>query len=133
MKIELRFILYLIGFTSPDFTLNGHSDGLGVFGVAFSSDHSFLASCSWDNNMNIWNATQDWSLSSQMSLTGECNAFIQLPDNQIAAGSGSDITIWSPLTHPEGPIRTLTGHSNYIYGLALSPDNKIEGNLVLLF
>ncbi len=63
----------------------------------------------------------------RLSVTGICYALIQLPNNQFAAGSGPNITIWSPLTNVVAPLRTLTGHAytSFVYGLALSPDGLI--------
>ncbi len=96
-----------------------------VFGLAFSSDHSFLASCSWKGELNIWNPSKNWSLNSRLRTSGDCFALIQLPNAQLASGSSNNIEIWSPLTKEDGPIRTLTGHSGSVRGLALSPDKKI--------
>ena len=97
-------------------------------GLAFSSDHSYLASCSWMTELNIWSPTTNWSLKSHLTKSihnNHCLCLIQLPDAQLAAGLNNKINIWSPLTKQDGPIRTLTGHSDFVISLALSPDNNI--------
>jgi WD40 repeat protein len=89
-------------------------------GVAFSFDHSYLASCSQDGYLNIWNPSTDWSLSYHL-YNGACNALAQLPNNQLAASSISNINIWSPTAQ----IKTLTGHTAVVSCLALSPNGSL--------
>ena len=102
--------------------MTGHSGP--VLGLAFSSDHSYLASCSWGGELNIWNPSTNWHMNS-LNNYGDCFALIQLPNSQLAVGSNNNINIWSPLTTEDGPTRTLTGHSKFITSLAISPDNSI--------
>jgi WD40 repeat protein len=64
-------------------------------------------------------------MSSHLNNGGACNALIQLPNSQLAASSGNVITIWSPLTNINAPLRNLSGHSGSVYDLALSPDGSI--------
>ncbi len=108
--------------SSQNLTLTGHTNK--VNGIAFSSDHSYLASCSSDGYLNIWNASTNWSLTRHLN-NGACNALIQLPNGQLAAGSSSNIKIWDPLKQVNGLLATLTGHSGEIFGLALSPDGSL--------
>ncbi len=103
-------------------TLSGHTNN--VFGVAFSSDHSYLASCSQDTYLNIWNATTSWSLTKHL-YNGPCYSLAQLPNGQLAAGSQNNIKIWSPLTNSTVSLRSLSGHTGTIYGLALSPNGSL--------
>ncbi len=104
-------------------TLSNHTNF--VPGVAFSSDHSYLASCSQDTYLNIWSATTSWSLKNHLSNGGICFALIQLPNGQLAAGSSYNIKIWSPLTNSSVSLKTLSGHTGTIYGLALSPNGSL--------
>jgi WD40 repeat protein len=112
--------------SSQNFTLTGHTNN--VNGVAFSSDHSYLASCSSDGYLNIWNASTNWSLTRHLN-NGFCNALIHLPNAKLAASSGlgfgSNIKIWDPLKQVNGPLATLTGHLDEIFCLALSPDGSL--------
>jgi WD40 repeat protein len=103
-------------------TLSGHTTF--VSGVAFSSDHSYLASCAFENNLNIWSATTSWPLKNHL-LNGPCDALIQLPNGQLAASSSTSIKIWSPLNNSPNPLRTLTGHTNLVLSLSLSPDGTM--------
>jgi WD40 repeat protein len=108
---------------AQNFTLTSHSSFVG--GLAFSSDHSFLASCSADTYVNIWNSTTSWSLQNRLVGGGRCDALIQLPNAQLATTSNNKINIWSIFNKTTGPITTITAHSNDVYSLALSPDGLI--------
>ena len=96
-----------------------------MYGLAFSSDHSYLASCSWTGELIIWDPSTNWSLKHHLNYDINCVTLIRLPDAKIAIGSGQNLTIWSPLAKQDAPIKTLTGHSDYVSSLALSPDNTI--------
>ncbi len=105
--------------SAQNLTLSGHSNN--VAGLAFSSDHSYLASCSPDGYLNIWSATS-WSLKSHLSNGGVCNALAQLPNGQLAASYLNDIKIWSPLTNSH--LRTLSGHTSWVWSLSVSPNGS---------
>ncbi len=96
-----------------------------MYRLAFSSDHSYLASCSSSGELIIWNSSENWSLKNHLKNGDLSYGLIQLPNAQLAVGSNTSIKIWSPLTKVDGPIRTLTGHSEFVITLALSPDNTI--------
>ena len=95
-----------------------------VDALAFSSDHSYLASGSYDGYVNLWNPFANWTLMFRLN-NGFCGVLIQLPNGQLAAGSGNDINIWDPLNNVAAPIITLTGHTSYVFGLVLSPDASL--------
>jgi WD40 repeat protein len=99
-------------------TLSGHTNA--VFGVAFSSDHSYLASCSSDGYLNVWNYSTSWLLTNHL-YNEACNALIKLPNGQLASKSTFNIKIWSPISL----MKTLTGHTNNVYALAVSPDRSL--------
>ncbi len=96
-----------------------------VNALAFSSDHSYLASGSYDGYLNLWNAYSNWTLMFRLNNNGYCGALIQLPNGQLAAGSGNNTNIWDLLNNVAAPIRTLSGHTNRVFGLALSPDASL--------
>jgi WD40 repeat protein/serine/threonine protein kinase len=76
-------------------TLRGHTDS--VSGVAFSPDGLHLASASHDRTVLVWDLT---------------------PGIVLGVPRGED-----PARTPSGrPVRTLTGHTDVVYGLAYSPD-----------
>jgi WD40 repeat protein len=56
---------------------------------------------------------------------GACLSLIQLPNGQLAAGSGFNITIWDPLSSVAAPLTTLTGHTDKVLVLALSPNGSL--------
>ncbi len=103
--------------------LAGHTEP--VRALAFSSDHSYLASRSFFGELKIWNASANWSLTNHLKYGSNCMALTRLPNAELAANSFNEIHIWSPLTKVDGPIRTLTGHSDLILSLALSPDKML--------
>ncbi len=103
--------------------MSGHTSF--VLDVAFSSDHSFLASSS-SGTINLWSVFNNFTLMFQLSNGGNCYALVQLPNGQFAASSSnSNINIWDPSNNVASPIRTLIGHTNDVYSLALSPDASI--------
>jgi WD40 repeat protein len=114
--------------SSQNLTLTGHTSYVGA--LEFSSDHSYLASCSndkyintWNYSLSPWNSSTNWTLMSHTSNGGlVCSALISLPNNQLASASGNNIKVWSPLNNVS---TSLTGSSNLVYGLALSPDQSI--------
>ncbi len=61
----------------------------------------------------------------RLNNNGYCGVLIQLPNGQLAAGSSNNTNIWNPLNNVAAPIRTLTGHTNTVLGLTLSPDASL--------
>ncbi len=102
-------------------TFSGHSGN--IYGLAFSSDHSYLASCSFDNSVKVWSSLFNWTLDNG----GECDAVIGLPNGLLASSvfSSQTINIWDPLNNVAAPIKILTGHSGGVYSLALSPNGLL--------
>ena len=97
-----------------------------ITALAFSSDHSYLSSCDYNNTVynkiNFWSASSNWTFTFQLSNGALCYTMTQLPNGQLASGSNNKINIWDPLNNVAAPLRTLTGHSYTVYALALSPD-----------
>ncbi len=56
---------------------------------------------------------------------GACLALIQLPNGQLAAGSGNNINIWDPLNSVAASLTTLTDHTDKVLVLALSPNGSL--------
>ncbi len=95
-----------------------------VRALAFSSDHSYLASASSDGDLIIWDINNKYTLKKRLENGGYCFALIQLPNGEFASGSNSNINIWSPLKS-EMPLITLAGHKGFIWSLALSPNKSL--------
>ncbi len=103
-------------------TFSGHTGD--IIGVAFSSDHSYLASCSADNSVKVWRLSPFFSW--KLNNGGECDAVIGLPNGLLASSvyESETINIWDPLNNVAAPIKTLTG-SGAVYSLAKSPNGLL--------
>jgi WD40 repeat protein len=114
-------------------SLQGHTDF--IYGLAFSSDGQILASASTDSTVRLWNVN-----------TGECFQILQghtdwayavafhpeiLPSSLdqgaggILASGSADCTVklWNWRTGQ--CLKTLTGHTDKIQGIAFSPDGQV--------
>ncbi len=96
-----------------------------VTALAFSSDHSYLASCSNDGFVNLWSPNSNWTLNLHLNNSASCNAIVQLENGQIAASSFKHTIIWDVLNNIAAPIRTLNPLTNPVSALALSPDRSL--------
>jgi WD40 repeat protein len=99
-----------------------------VTALAFSSDHSFLASCSNDGYVNLWSPNTDWTLLLHLNNWATCSAIIQLPNSQLAASSYNITIFWDVFNNVAAPIKTLTFHAGPILTLALSPDGSLAAS-----
>jgi WD40 repeat protein len=100
--------------------LHGHI-GM-VTGVAFSPDGTKLASTSYDNASRLWDAATGQLLTTFPVHLGMSVAFS--PDGTKLAFGGFDytVTIWDIATGK--PYRHITGHHNWVWWIAFSPDGK---------
>ncbi|KAI9803760.1 MAG: hypothetical protein M1825_001640 [Sarcosagium campestre] len=106
--------------------LRGHKRGVAQ--VKFSPDGRWIASCSADATLKLWDAETGAPANTLVGHLAGISTLAWSPDSQIIA-SGSDdksIRLWhvstgKPSTSP------LLGHSNYIYSIAFSP----KGNMLV--
>ncbi|KAK4947138.1 WD domain protein [Elasticomyces elasticus] len=110
----------------PHLTLRGHKRGVAA--VKFSPDGRWIASCSADATIKIWDATSGTLSRTLEGHLAGISTIAWSPDSKVLA-SGSDdkiIRLWDISTGKPLP-NPLIGHHNYVYSLAFSP----KGNMIV--
>ena len=93
--------------------------------IAFSPDGKYLASGSYEKNINIWSVTTGEHLISLRGHTNYSRSIAFSPDGTFLASGGNDRTviIWSVATGKM--LHLLKGHTDYVLSVAFSPDGKV--------
>jgi WD40 repeat protein/tRNA A-37 threonylcarbamoyl transferase component Bud32 len=106
--------------------LPGHTDQ--VFGTAWSSDGSWIASVSWDQTAGLWDARTNrrirpidldgwgWSVAFNRRVT-----ILAVASGHF--GQPSEVTLYEVAGGQK--LHTLIGHSGPVQGLAFSPDDRL--------
>jgi COMPASS component SWD3 len=108
------------------YILKGHSKGISQ--VRFSPDGRWIASCSADATIKIWDATTGKHLRTLEGHLAGISTIAWSPDSNTLASGSDDKTIrlWHRATGKPYPA-PLLGHHNYVYSLAFSP----KGNMLV--
>jgi COMPASS component SWD3 len=106
--------------------LEGHQKGVSQ--VRYSPDGLWIASCSADATIKIWDSSTGQLMQTLEGHLAGISTIAWSPDSQTLA-SGSDdkaIRLWDRATGKPYPI-PLLGHHNYVYSIAYSP----KGNMLV--
>ncbi|KAK4574155.1 WD domain protein [Recurvomyces mirabilis] len=110
----------------PHMTLRGHKRGVAA--VKYSPDGKWIASCSADATIKVWDAATGALAHTLEGHLAGISTLAWSPDSLVLA-SGSDdklIRLWNISTGKCLPS-PLVGHHNYVYSLAFSP----KGNMIV--
>jgi COMPASS component SWD3 len=108
------------------YILKGHKKGVSQ--VRFSPDGRWIASCSADGTIKIWDAANGRHMRTLEGHLAGVSTIAWSPDsNTIASGSDDKaIRLWHRATGKPYPA-PLMGHHNYVYSLCFSP----KGNMLV--
>jgi len=97
-----------------------------VWGVAAKPDGKLAYSVGEDGQLRTWNATGEGKQVRAAGSGGPTFKVVLHPKLPLMATCGADKTVrlWNP--DSGATLKTLSGHADYVYAVALSPD----GNLV---
>ena len=103
-----------------------------VNNVAMTADGTFGLSAGEDGSIRIWQATDKSKQigKATKSLTGHGKAVFRLANHAdvkkpLIASCSADMTVrlWDPVAGTA--IKTLTGHTDWVYAVAISPDGQL--------
>lgn len=122
-------------------TFYGHTDI--ITSVAFTADGRRLVSASWDRTLRIWDVDTalevqrfqghrdrvlalDISPNGEYILTATGNAGNEAPNPEVDRAADPVVWLWD--TRSRAQIRALEGHDDWVWGVALNPDNTLAAS-----
>ncbi len=110
----------------PKFVCKGHEKGVAQ--VRFSPDGRWLASCSADGTIKVWDVETGQHVRTMEGHLAGISTIAWSPDsNTIASGSDDKtIRLWHRSTGKPYP-NALVGHHHYVFSIAFSP----KGNMLV--
>jgi WD40 repeat protein len=100
--------------------LRGHPQG--VVCVAFSPDSKRLASTGRDNTLKVWDLATRQLLLTLRGDTGLGPVVFSANGQRLGAADHQAVKVWDATTGKA--VFTLPGHTDFIYGLAFTPDSQ---------
>jgi WD40 repeat protein len=102
----------------------------GVYGVAITPDGKAGISVGEDGNVRYWQATDAGkNIGKQIRTTNHGKAVFKIahyddPKNPMIATCSADgsVRLWNGASG--APMKTLSGHTDWVYAVAISPDGK---------
>lgn len=107
----------------PVLTFSGHTDG--VMGIALVPEDKLVASVGADNHLRIWTAAGDAPQKADVAAHTNTVFAIRLLRRSgqfVTAGGDNAVRIWKSVDG--SAVATLSGHSDCVYSLAVSPGEK---------
>ena len=102
-------------------TFPGHAET--VYAVAFNPDGKSVATGGADNQVRVWNPDEDGKQAKVVGgFGGAVFRLLFALDGKTLLACGADKTV--RVFENFAPKQALTGHNDWIYSLALSPDGK---------
>jgi tricorn protease-like protein len=100
---------------------------VAIQAIAVSPDGARIAAADTNGSATILEAATGAEVHSfRMALAGEKKSLAYSPDGRLLAGTGEDdtqIDLWDTQTHHR--LARLTGHTGFVYSVALSRDGRL--------
>jgi WD40 repeat protein len=94
-----------------------------VWGVAAKADGKLAYSVGEDGQLRTWNATGDGKQVRNVGQGGPVFKVVLHPKVMATCGADKTVRLFNP--DNGAALRTLSGHSDYVYAVAVSPDGTL--------